>query len=278
MKVAIVGLGRVGSTTAFNLIRNPRIKELWIIDKDKEIAEALFADFMGTYPDKGGKVKVGDYKDADDADVIGITAGVFGAPHGDEIWDLNKPIIDNIFSEIKPKKTAKIVVISTPSDVAAEYVQKITGLPHRQVIGFGGMLDANHLKYLMMKESGNFDDLIDAHFVGEHGPRGIPIFRDAVANRKQIVENTKKFYANFMAKGEASTFGTSHQLAKLIGSMIREYGSVRDISYYNEEYGFYVTWPCIVNTKGVEAPLPLVLTKEEKEEFEKLIEDKKKEV
>ncbi len=268
-KVSIVGTGRAGSTTAFSLIENDNISQLLLINRTKAMAEGLKADLMATFPRKGDKIIVGEYEDASDADIILITCGQFGAPSGTSLWDVNKPIIKDIFSKVKPKQDDKVVIITTPCDRTAKLVLKLTGLPENQVIGFGGQLDVNRLKYLIYSDTNDFTKDIDAYFVGEHGKKGLPIFNEAVSDKKKIIEHTRNFFGLYLADYGASTFGTAKELAKLTEALLSKEKTKFCVSYYNSGYKIFITWPCDVNKDGV-VPVDLALGKD-KEEFEELI-------
>ena len=76
-KVAIVGCGLVGSTTAFSLITQGICEEVLMIDINKERAYGEMLDLQDTieYLNKNVKVRTGDYSDCGDVDIIVITAG-----------------------------------------------------------------------------------------------------------------------------------------------------------------------------------------------------------
>ncbi|MCK5233368.1 MAG: hypothetical protein KAJ91_00980 [Candidatus Aenigmarchaeota archaeon] len=277
MKIAIIGTGRVGSTTAFCLANHTKITELLLINRNQKNAIGLKSDIVGTYPEHGDKIKVGNFPDANDADIILITCGSFGAPAGSSLWDVSKPIIESIFSKIHPKKDSKIVVIMTPCDRAAHLICKLSGLDPKNIIGFGGQLDVNRLKYMLFSETNNFSKKIDANFIGEHGKRGIPVFMEPVPDREKIVEHTKNYFGTYLAEYKASTYGTGKELAKLTEALMSEKDTVLTASYYEPKYGLFVTWPCSINKDGVKEPLDLKLNEEEQSEFDNLIKLRKNE-
>ena len=277
MKIAIIGTGRVGSTTAYCLADNTRITELLLINRNPKRAEGLRADLVATYPEHGNKIKVGNFSDANNADILLITCGSFGAPAGSSLWDISKPIIDGIFSKIHPKKDSKIVVITTPCDRIAHHVCNLSGLDPKNVFGFGGQLDVNRLKYMIFSETNNFSKKIDVNFIGEHGKRGIPLFREDVPDRKKIIDHTKNYFGLYLAEYNASTYGTARELAKLAEVLMSEKDTVLTVSYYEPKYGLFVTWPYAVNKDGVKKPLDLELNDAEKTEFDNLMKTRKNE-
>lgn len=277
MKIAIIGTGRVGSTTAFCLAGNAKITELLLINRNPKKAEGLKADLVATYPEHGDRIKVGNFPDANDADIILLTCGSFGAPAGSSLWDVSKPIIEGIFSKIQPKKDSKVVVITTPCDRIAHLICNLSGLDPKNVFGFGGQLDVNRLKYMIFSETNNFSKKVDANFIGEHGKRGIPVFREPIPDREKIIEHTKNYFGIYLAEYMASTYGTARELAKLAEALMSEETTVLAVSHYEPKYGLFVTWPCAVNKDGVKEALDLELNDEEQSEFDNLIKLRKNE-
>ena len=86
----MIGVGAVGSTTAYTLLLRKRMDELVLIDanKAKAIGDAL--DMNHGLPFLGkAKVWSGSYEDCNEADIIIITAGVSQRP-GESRIDLLK--------------------------------------------------------------------------------------------------------------------------------------------------------------------------------------------
>ncbi|MDY4070180.1 MAG: L-lactate dehydrogenase, partial [Lachnospiraceae bacterium] len=76
-KVAIVGCGLVGSTTAFSLITQGVCDEVMMIDINKERAYGEMLDLQDSieYLNRNVVVRTGSYEDCGDMDIIIITAG-----------------------------------------------------------------------------------------------------------------------------------------------------------------------------------------------------------
>lgn len=277
IKLAIIGIGRVGSATAFCLADNEKIKELLLIDKTKKNADGFKSDLIATFPNMGDKIKVADYEDANDANIILITCGQFGAPAGTSLWDVNKPIIEDLFTKIKPKKDSKVVIITTPSDRTAYLALKLSGLDEKNVIGFGGQLDVNRLKYLIFSDTNDFSKDIDVNFIGEHGKRGIPIFKETVSDREKIIEHCKNYFGIYLTDYNASTYGTARELAKLAEALMLEKETVLNISYYDSSHGIFITSPCSINKDGVKNPIKIDLDDEETKKFNELVRIRKEE-
>ena len=76
-RVAVVGTGLVGATTAYALLISGTVAEIVLIDRDKKRAEGHANDMRdAALFSHNAKVFAGDFSDCYDADVTIITAGV----------------------------------------------------------------------------------------------------------------------------------------------------------------------------------------------------------
>ena len=75
-KVAIIGCGFVGSSSAFALMQGGLFSEIVLVDVDRNRAEGEALDISHGMPFAHPcKIYAGDYNDIDDAAIIVITAG-----------------------------------------------------------------------------------------------------------------------------------------------------------------------------------------------------------
>ena len=80
-RVVIIGVGAVGSTTAYTLLLRERMDELVLIDANQAKAMGDALDMNHGLPFLGkAKVWAGSYEDCADADIIIITAGAAQRP------------------------------------------------------------------------------------------------------------------------------------------------------------------------------------------------------
>ena len=76
-KVVIIGDGMVGSSIAYTFLINDDIKDIVIIDVNKNKADGDVLDMKHGLPFVSPKnIKAGEYKDIKDAHVVILTAGV----------------------------------------------------------------------------------------------------------------------------------------------------------------------------------------------------------
>ena len=82
-KVVIVGAGNVGASTAFCMINQGICDEIVLIDMNTERAKGETLDMIHSiaFMNRNMEIKLGDYTDCKDADVLVITAS---APMGKE--------------------------------------------------------------------------------------------------------------------------------------------------------------------------------------------------
>ena len=102
-KIAIIGAGAVGSTTAYTLMLKNLASQVLLIDVNEQKEEGEDLDIAdGLCFVETGCVKGADFKDAATADIIILTAGAAQKP-GETRLDLvnkNKAIVSSIFKSI----------------------------------------------------------------------------------------------------------------------------------------------------------------------------------
>lgn len=278
MKVAIVGLGRVGSRIAFCLIENKSIDEILFINRTMETSEGLFLELSSAFPELAKKLKVSYFEDAEKADIVIIASGIpqFPLQKRIELLKTNEKIINEVFDMIKLKQSAILVVVTNPVDMMTYIAWKRSNLKSSQIIGFGGYLDTNRLKYLLSKETGKDPHKIDCYVIGEHGEDQIPVFREDVLNREEIVFGVRNYALDVISKIGASMFAPAKLVSDMVDSIIKDEKKVFCVSYYEKKYGMYLTWPCVVGRNGIVKTCDVKLTEKEMEDFKNLIEDRKK--
>lgn len=179
-KIAIVGCGMVGATSAFALMEQGLFSELVLVDVNRERAEGeamdighgmIFASPMNIY--------AGDYDDIMDASIIVITAGA-SQKVGETRLDLvkkNAAIFSSIIPEIAKRNYQGILlIVANPVDILTHVAQKLSGFSRSRVFGSGTVLDTGRLKYLLGQHLDVDPRNIDAYIIGEHGDSEIPVW------------------------------------------------------------------------------------------------------
>ena len=145
-KVAIIGAGLVGSSTAFSLLTQGLCDEILLVDRDAERAHGEMMDLRDgiDYLGRNIRVTAGGYAGCGDADIVIITAGPpprEGQTRLDTLG-LSKEIVRSIVGPVMEAGFSGIfLIVSNPVDLIAQDVWKLSGLPKSQVIGTGTALD-----------------------------------------------------------------------------------------------------------------------------------------
>lgn len=287
-RVAIVGSGLVGATTAFSLETQGVCDEIMMIDINGERALGEMLDLKDAIEYLGRNVKLttGTYADCTDMDIIVITAGAPPKPGQSRLDTLEigakicksivEPIMESGFNGI-------FIVISNPVDILAHYVQKISGLPKNQVIGTGTAIDSARLKSLIAQLVGVDPRSVHAYSMGEHGDSqmvpwstvtiaGKP-FYDVIADNKDMIgdvdlnelvtRTAKEGWEIFNRKG-TTYYGIATACAGIIKAILNDENRIIPVSTLLEgEYGekdVYAGVPTILNRSGAADVLEIHMT------------------
>ena len=287
-KVAIVGCGLVGSTTAFSLITQGICEEVLMIDINKERAYGEMLDLQDTieYLNKNVKVRTGDYSDCGDVDIIVITAGAppkQGQSRLDTL-ELSAKICKSIVDPIMASGFDGIfLVISNPVDIITHYVQFLSGLPKNQVIGTGTAIDSARLQNIIAQLAKVDPRSVHAYSMGEHGDSqmvpwstvtvaGKP-FYDVIADNKELVgdvnldellyKTTQEGWEILNRKG-TTYYGIATACAGIIKAILDDENRIIPVSTLLEgEYGeenVYAGVPTVLNRSGASDVLEIHMT------------------
>lgn len=282
-RIVIIGVGAVGSTTAYTLLLRERMDELVLIDANKEKAVGDALDMNHGLPFLGkADIWAGTYEDCKDADIIIITAGAAQKP-GESRIDLlkrNVAIFESITDEVlKYNKNGILLIASNPVDVMSYFTWKKSGWPVQRIIGSGTLLDSARFRYLIGQELDIDPRSVHAHIVGEHGDSELPLW--SLANiagteleingptKKEIFSNTRDAaYKIIEAKG-ATYYAIALALDRICTAILRNEAAVLNVSTLLTNYhgidDVYLGVPCIVDRSGVREILPLKINEEEKQ-------------
>lgn len=282
-RVVIIGIGAVGSTTAFTLLLRSRMEELVLIDINHQKAVGDALDMNHGLPFLG-KVTVwaGGYEDCRDADIIIITAGVAQKP-GESRVDLLKRNIA-IFEEIteqvlKYNNHGILLIASNPVDIMSYFTWKKSGWPMERVIGSGTLLDSSRFRYLIGNKLKIDPRSVHAHIVGEHGDSELPLWSLAnVAGTDIILSEHEKneiftetrdaAYQIIQAKG-ATYYAIALALDRICTAILRDESSILNVStLLNNYHGIsdvYLGVPCVVGKTGISKVLDLKINETELE-------------
>lgn len=289
-KIAIIGAGAVGSTTAYTVMLKNLAAEVVLIDVNEQKEEGEVMDIAdGLCFVETGCVEGANYKDAANADIIVVTAGLAQKP-GETRMDLvkkNSEIIRSIFAQIgKIKPTAIVVMIANPVDVLTYLAQEITGLPLSQVFGTGTALDTARLHHQVAKFLAVNSASVDGYILGEHGDSefaawsavtvgGVPI-TELIKSKIDLekIEQTvcREAYEIINRKG-ATFYGIAVTVTDIIEAILFNQHKILPLSVRVENWNgvsdVCLGVPAVLGRGGIEKVWPLVLPPAEKNKFKK---------
>lgn len=284
-KVVLIGCGNVGMAYAYALVNQKvYVDELILIDinKDKAEGEAMDLNHCVAYSQSKIKIKVGDYKDCQDAKIIVITAGAnqeVGETRMDLI-DKNSKIFHEIISNVMKNNFNGIFLVATnPLDVMTYLTLKYSKLPPNRVLGSGTTLDTARLKYMISEKVGICPKNVEAYVIGEHGDSEfIPWSNANIALKKlssfltpeemkEIEENVRQSAYEIIAKKGATAYGIGMCLVRITNAILEDKNIILSVSSYDQNNEICISTPAIVNRNGVKEKLYIPLNEVEKEKL-----------
>ncbi len=285
-KIAIIGAGAVGSTSAYALMLKNITAELILIDVDETRCKGEILDLSDALSFCGAsKVRGGKAYNAGQADIIIIAAGARQQPGQSriELVENNKRVITAILQSIKPiNPNAIIIMVTNPVDILAYHAQHLSDLPRNQIFGSGTFLDTQRLCGILAKKLGVAEQSIDAFILGEHGDTQFPAWASAyvagipLPNFKKITsddldqmaqETRKRAYEIIAYKG-STYFGIAACVATMCEAIIFDQKLVIPLSCYIPSLDVCLSMPCVLGENGIEQILPIPLSTEEQKKLE----------
>lgn len=265
-KIAIIGVGDVGSHVAAIGIHKDLDAEFILVDINEKLLRAQYLDISDMLPlCNKSCVSTRDFSDDfSDIDIFAITAGVAQKPDQSrfDLVEVNKKILKSIQSNIGDiKKSALVIVVSNPVDVLTHLANDIFGLPAGQVFGTGTLLDTQRLlSKLGEKECTNHDGT-PVYVLGEHGDSSFVAWSryehsaDYSNERKKEIESGVREKAYEIIDGKGSTyFGIASVVCDLFNVLLKERSEYIPLSVpLSGEYGLTglaISVPVKFSSKG----------------------------
>lgn len=180
MKIAIIGVGSVGSAVATAVKNTGFVHEIVLFDRDSIRARAAAED-LGHAASFNFDVKINaisSYRGIRGSEIVIIAAGANQKPGETRTDLLNKNV--EVIKDIVPRvmanvdsKHVKIIVVTNPLDVLVMLTQKLSKLPSNRVIGTGTMLDSARLRTILSRQLSVSTQSICANVLGEHGDSSV---------------------------------------------------------------------------------------------------------
>jgi malate dehydrogenase len=235
-RVAVIGVGDLGSSIGYEVASRGFVEELVLIDIYRELAEGNAADIEQALAFRNNtKVYAGDYVDARGSDVIIVTAGRPRTPDTKsrmELLRFNKEIIQDVASRLGEFRGEPVIItLTNPVDVMNYLIWKYTDFDRRKILGSAGQLDSSRFR-VVLSRAFNVPVLdVEAYVIGEHGDGQVPVFSRvkikqekttfARAEQENIKEELKSAALEVISKKGATTFAPASNTADIVQSVLQ---------------------------------------------------------
>jgi L-lactate dehydrogenase len=289
-RIAIVGAGFVGSTTAYTLLLSGIAAEIVLVDRNRRRADGHVHDLQDAEVfSHSARVSAGGFEDCCPADVTIITAGVSQAGKKSRLEGMQETaaMLKGLVRDISRYNPRGILLIaSNPVDVMTYAAWKWSGLPASQVIGSGTSLDTARFRRRLAARFGVSSSNVHAYIIGEHGDSQIPVLSSAsVAGvpveefcRRQgflydenalgrITHETRRAGSEIIDAKGATYYGIAAALVRIVRAILRDEHAVLTVSSLVPEFTqlgeVSLSLPTIINRDGIVRVLPTPLNAHE---------------
>lgn len=191
VKAVVIGVGKVGSCIAFKLASNTVVDELVLLDVVKPLAEGQAMDIAQSITLTSNiAIRVGDYDDLRDAELIVVAAGKPRTPSIKSRLELAK-VNARIVLDIA-RRTSRcgfdglIVTLTNPVDLMNFLIWKVTGLDRFKILGSSSLLDTARFRLIVARKLGVKPGDVEGYVIGEHGESQVPLFSRLKVHGKPV--------------------------------------------------------------------------------------------
>jgi len=295
-KIAVIGSGATGATTAFMLTQK-EFGDVVLIDipelESPTIGRALDMSQASSIEKKDVMISgSANYQDLADSDIVIVTAGISRKPgmSRDELLETNAEIMKSIAKEIKNYASNSIVIVlSNPVDIMSYIIFEQTGFPKSRIIGQSGILDTGRLCSFISEALNISVKDVHGFVLGGHGDQMLPLIRYTTAGGipiqelmseeqiEAIVERTRKAggeIVEYLGSGSAY-YAPATALTVMIEAILKDQRRILPtIAYLEGEYGYHdlcLGVPTIIGRHGLEKVIELELTDKEQEALDESV-------
>jgi len=292
-KVAVIGAGFYGSTTAQRLAEYDIFDEVVLTDIIEGKPEGLALDMNQSRPVEGFETKVtGQTTGADGegyeaiagADIVVITAGLARKPGMSrmDLIEVNAKIVRNVVENVvKHAPEAVLIVVSNPLDEMTALAAKVSGFPSARVMGQAGMLDTARFSYFVAEKLGVPVGSVRTLTLGSHGDTMVPVPSACSVDGKPLsellpaeeiealVQRTRNGGGEIVAllKTGSAYYAPSAAAARMARAVAEDAGAVMPVcAWVDGEYGIdgvYLGVEAEIGSAGVRRVVERDLTEAE---------------
>lgn len=289
-KIAIVGAGRVGSTTAYTLAATGTAREIILIDASRERAEGEAMDIAHANSfHTPVSVQAGGLDEAAGAAVTVIAAGA-AQREGEsrpELFKRNAAMLEKMIPEVMRVNPDGLLLLATnPVDALTHVALQLSGLPPSRVFGSGTVLDTARLRAELAGHYRVDARNIHAYVLGEHGDSELVAWSagslagmhfdelceltgvcSTLEEMAAIAERVRNAAYDIIRRKGGTNFAIAAALNRIIEAVLRDEASVLTVSsLVDGPYGIRdicLSLPAIVDRSGIRQVLPIRLSEQE---------------
>ncbi len=295
-KIAVIGAGFVGSTTA-HWAAQKELGDVVLLDVNEGAAIGKSLDLFQSAPIENFDSKVkgtANYADIKDSDVVIITAGMPRKPgmSRDELVGINAKIVKDVCAGIKTHApNSVVIVVCNPMDVMAVYAKQQLGFPRERVLGMGGALDSARFRAFIAEELNVSVKDVTGVVLGNHGDAMMAVVRTAAVGTtplidllpmdkiNAIVARTKQAGAEIGGhlKTGSAYYAPSRGAVEMAEAILKDQKRILPVAVeLNGEFGvkdnLMVGVLCKLGGAGMEGIVDFKMNADEKAEFDKSVE------
>ena len=296
-KIALIGGGQIGGTLA-HLIALKELGDVVIFDIAEGLPQGKALDLSQSGPVEGFNAKLkgtNDYADIAGSDVVIVTAGVPRKPgmSRDDLVAINLKVMAAVGEGIKNHApNAFVICITNPLDAMVWALQKLSGVPHKKIVGMAGVLDSARFRHFLGEELGVSVEDVSAFVLGGHGDTMVPMPRFSTVagislpelvkmgwikqeRLDQIIQRTRDGGAEIVGllKTGSAYYAPATSAIAMAESYLKDQKRVLPCAVHVDgPYGIkdlYVGLPVVIGEKGIERIVELELTAAEKDALAK---------
>jgi L-lactate dehydrogenase len=284
VKIAVVGAGNVGASFAYALLLHGLATEIVLIDKDRARAEGEAMDLQHTVPfAHPTEVRAGTLQDTGGAAITVICAGMrprAGQPT-EELLHNNAAMLKEVVPQVaEANPEGLLLVASQPVNALTYGAWLLSGMPRRQVIGAGTLLDTARLRALLGRHFQIDPFNVNAYVLGGQGESSFAVWSSASVAGTLVIEMCKQqgrglrgpdqIFNEVRAASSAITerkgcacYAIGAGLVCLVSAILRDENRVFSVSsILEDEYGLSgvaLSVPTVIGSRGVDRILKMEL-------------------
>ena len=291
MKIAIIGAGSVGAMLASRVI-DANLADVVLVDVVPGLAKGKALDISDARPIFNSDSRIvgtDDYAEIKGANIAVITAGLARKPgmSREDLLQKNSDIIRDVSNRIKEYCPSSIVIVVTnPLDAMTYLAMKITGFPHKRVMGMAGVLDSSRFINII-SENGCSIEKDKVFIMGSHGDTMVAINRSgglqesAFKKFSELAKQRGSEVVSYLKTGSAY-FAPSAAAFDMLRAILKNEKRTMCVSaYLDGEYGerdIYIGVPVVLDSCGIRKIVEITLTAEEIRAFKKSAQEIRKSI